>query len=182
MDDNKYYVMMGSERLGPMSLDELRGLALTPTTPVWRPGMADWANASTLPELAQLFGVPQPPQGGYYSYQQQSYQQYGAQQPPYQQYAPGYDNGGVIPPRPNNYLVWAIIVTVCCCLVGGIVSLVYSSKVNSAYDRGDYAAAESASSSARTWCIVSAVIGFIGSTIYGITMAAGVMGNLINNY
>lgn len=177
MDDNKYYAMIGGQRLGPMSLDDLRTLALTPSTPVWRPGMADWADASTMPELAHLFGAPEPPQTGYRPYHEQP--PYAGQQMPYQQYAPGYDNS-FRPQRPNNYLVWAIVVTVCCCLIGGVVALIYSSKVNSAYDRGDYAGAQSASSAARMWCIMSAVIGAAGSIIYGVAMTAGLMGDIFS--
>ncbi|MCE7994934.1 MAG: CD225/dispanin family protein [Roseivirga sp.] len=62
------------------------------------------------------------------------------------------------PQRPPNYLAVAIITTILCCLPAGIVSIVYSTKVNTEYDSGNYNAAESASKSAKTWAIVSAAV------------------------
>lgn len=174
MEENKYYAMIGGDRIGPMGIDELRNLGITPQTPVWRPGMVDWASASTLPELASCFGPQQPP-----------YQPYGQQQPPYgYNGAPYYSNNPQgqepMPPRPDNYLVWSIVVTILCCLVGGIVALVYSSKVNSAYDRGDYNEALKASSSAKTWCIVSAVVGLVGNSLYAGAIFLGALGNILD--
>lgn len=78
------------------------------------------------------------------------------------------------PPKPDNYLVWAILTTVLCCLPAGIASIVYSTNVDSKYNRGDYAGAEQASKNARTWAIVSAIVGFIGGIIWFIiSFAAG---------
>lgn len=69
------------------------------------------------------------------------------------------------PQRPPNYLAVAIITTLLCCLPAGIVSIVYSTKVNTEYDSGNYAAAESASKSAKTWAIVAAVVGGLSYAI-----------------
>ena len=70
------------------------------------------------------------------------------------------------PQRPPNYLAVAIITTILCCLPAGIVSIVYSTKVNSEYDRGNYQAAERASKNAKTWAIVSAVAAVVVFIIY----------------
>ena len=84
---------------------------------------------------------------------------------------PGYPPAGTYPPaagypqtaagyaKPDNYLVWAILTTILCCLPLGIVSLVYSTQVDSKWNLGDYAGAEASSQSARTWAIWSAVVG-----------------------
>ena len=97
-----------------------------------------------------------------YGQQGQPYGQqgYGQQGRPYGQqgYGRGYNNGAP-GPKPDNYLVWSILVTVVCCLAGGIVAIIYSSKVNSLWDQGRYNEAIEASNSAKTWCIVSAVVG-----------------------
>lgn len=169
MDENKYYAMFGSERRGPMSLEELRCSGITPSTPVWHPGMADWAEASALPELASFFAAAKaaPAYG-----QQPPYQPYN-QQPPYHQPASNYggNQGYGMPPCPNNYLVWSILVTILCCLVGGIVALVYSSKVQTLYQQGDYDGALRASNNAKNWCIGSAVVSVVANIfiffIYG---------------
>ncbi len=163
--------MMGSERVGPMSLGELCNLPLMPTTPVWHPGMTNWADAVTLPELADRFGMmpPQPQAPAYGCAPAQ--QPYGAPvQQPY--------GGGYMPPMPNNYLAWSIIVTLLCCLPFGIVAIVYSSKVSSAYNQGDYDGALKASNTAKNWCIGSAVAGLVWGLIYGGLVLVGALAEL----
>ena len=70
------------------------------------------------------------------------------------------------PERPNNYLALAIISTILCCLPLGIVSIVYSTKVNTAYDAGNYVEAEQNSKNAKTWGIVSVAVALVGIVIY----------------
>lgn len=70
------------------------------------------------------------------------------------------------PTRPPNYLALAIISTILCCLPAGIVSIVYSTQVNSAYDMGDYDKAMRASRNAKTWGIVSVVAAAVVWIIY----------------
>lgn len=57
---------------------------------------------------------------------------------------------------PSDYLAWSII-TAFLCLPLGIVAIIYSTKVSGAVARGDLAAAQKASSAAKTWNIVGAV-------------------------
>ena len=70
------------------------------------------------------------------------------------------------PTRPNSYLALAIISTILCCLPAGIVSIIYSTKVNSLYEDGKYDEAMGASRNAKTWGIVSVAIAFFGWIIY----------------
>ena len=70
------------------------------------------------------------------------------------------------PPRPNSYLALAIVSTILCCLPAGVVSIVYATQVNNAYDDGNYQKALNASRNARTWGIVSIVIALSGLIIY----------------
>ena len=58
---------------------------------------------------------------------------------------------------PNNYLVWAILTTILCCLPLGVVSIVFSSEVNSKWAMGDAQGALKASNNARNFAIASAV-------------------------
>lgn len=77
-------------------------------------------------------------------------------------------------PPPSN-LVWAILSTVLCCLIPGIVSIVFASQVNSKWASGDYAGAQESSRKARTWAIIAAVLGLVlvvGSVVLSI---AGVL-------
>lgn len=62
-------------------------------------------------------------------------------------------NGGYVPsmPKPNNFLIWAILSTLFCCLPFGIISIVYASKVDGLWYAGNYVEAQDAASKARTW-------------------------------
>lgn len=71
--------------------------------------------------------------------------------------APGYSQG----PPPSSHLVWAILTTLFCCLPFGIVSIVYAAQVSSKWNSGDFQGAMDSSNKARTWSIVSAVVGVI---------------------
>lgn len=75
------------------------------------------------------------------------------QQPPY-----GGQAGGQQVP---NHLVWSILTTIFCCMPLGIVSIVFSTQVGTKQAQGDYAGAMESSRKARTWAIVSAVIGLV---------------------
>ncbi|PCE64890.1 CD225/dispanin family protein [Sediminicola luteus] len=57
------------------------------------------------------------------------------------------------PPKPDNHLALSIICTICCCTPLGIVALVYSSKVDSAYFRGEHQEALDYSKKAKNWSI-----------------------------
>ena len=136
----KYYMHTGGQQLGPFEESELLSHGLTASTMVWREGMPDWVAASQVPELSHLLPPSQQPP----SYQPQP--SYGPQQP-----------YGVQPPMPDTYMVWAVLVTVFCCLPFGIVSIVKASQVSTLYYQGNYAEARAASRAARNWAIASAV-------------------------
>lgn len=57
----------------------------------------------------------------------------------------------------SNHMVGAILTTVFCCLVGGIISIVYASKVNSRLAQGDVDGARAASKTAKLWIIINIV-------------------------
>jgi hypothetical protein len=67
--------------------------------------------------------------------------------------------------EPENYLVWAILCTVLCCLPLGIVSIVYSNKVSGLWAQGRYAEAYEASNNAKKWAIIGAVVGAAAAVI-----------------
>lgn len=58
-----------------------------------------------------------------------------------------------------NYLVQAILCTVCCCLPAGIAAIVYAAQVNSKQAAGDYVGAQAASKNAKMWCWISFGVG-----------------------
>src|SRR4051794_19109749 len=91
------------------------------------------------------FGQPQFGEQPQYGQPQYGQPQYGTA---------GYPPGGQ---PPQNYLVWAILSTVFCCLPLGIVSIVYAAQVNSKWAMGDVAGAQESSRKAKQFAIWSAV-------------------------
>lgn len=85
------------------------------------------------------------------------------QQQPY--YQPNYAQGQR-PMKPDSYLVWAILSTLFCCLPLGIVSIVYSSKVDGLYNAGDYAGAQNAADNAKKFAMWGAIAGVVGVVLY----------------
>ena len=153
----KYYMHIGGQQVGPYEENELPSHGLTASTMVWREGMPDWVVASQVPELGHLLPpIQQPP-----SYQPQP--SYGPQQP-----------YGARPPMPDTYMVWAVLVTVFCCLPFGIVSIVKASQVSSLYSQGRYQEAVAASEAAKKWAIWSAIAGVVISIIVIVLQIVGI--------
>jgi len=67
---------------------------------------------------------------------------------------------------PPNYLVWAILSTLLCCLPLGIASIVFAAQVNGKYAAGDVAGAQQSSAKAKKFAIWSAVVGLVLGVLY----------------
>jgi predicted secreted protein len=79
---------------------------------------------------------------------------------------PSYNVGGVSGAPPQNYLVWAILSTLFCCLPLGVASIVYAAQVNSKWQAGDTAGAADASAKARKFATWSAIAGVVGGIVW----------------
>jgi hypothetical protein len=91
--------------------------------------------------------------------------------------------GVVVPPgAPGamvpNYLVFAILATVLCCLPTGIAAIVFAAQVNTKLQAGDYAGAQAASSNAKLWCWVSFGLGLASIGVSTLLVLLGIIGNL----
>ena len=58
-------------------------------------------------------------------------------------------------PALSNWIIPAVVATLCCCPPFGIVALIFSAQVNSKLAAGDVAGAQRASKNARIWTIVA---------------------------
>lgn len=65
-----------------------------------------------------------------------------------------------------NHMVGAILSTVFCCLIGGIIAIVYASQVNTKLAQGDKEGALAASRAANGWIIANFIFGFAVLAIY----------------
>jgi hypothetical protein len=77
-----------------------------------------------------------------------------------------------------NYLVFAILATVFCCLPAGIPAIVYAAQVNGKLQVGDVAGAQVASKNAKTWCLVSAGLGVGLVALYVLMIMLGVLSGI----
>ena len=82
----------------------------------------------------------------------------------------GSGGGDPFPPkpvgsRPDNFLVWSILVTIFCCMPFGIPAIVNSAKVDRLWSEGDYQGAKDAAKSAKTWFWWSFGLGLVSGLI-----------------
>lgn len=73
----------------------------------------------------------------------------------------------------NNYLIPAVLVTLCCCLPGGVVAIIYAAQVNSKLAAGDIAGATAASRNAKMWTWIAAGAGLLVGIAYGALVMIG---------
>ncbi|HTR68116.1 MAG TPA: CD225/dispanin family protein, partial [Terriglobales bacterium] len=78
------------------------------------------------------------------------------------------------PVQVQNYLVFAILTTVLCCLPAGIPAIVYAAQVNGKVQSGDIAGAQLASKNAKMWCWISFGAGIAVAVVYVIVIAINV--------
>lgn len=62
-------------------------------------------------------------------------------------------------PRPKNWLVESILVTLFCCLPFGIVGIINAANVNARFDAGDIDGAQRASKEAGKWTRIGFWVG-----------------------
>ncbi|MFL6100653.1 MAG: CD225/dispanin family protein [Actinomycetales bacterium] len=118
------------------------------------------------PPPPQPYGYGQPPPQQPPVYGQQPY---GYGQMPY--------SAGPSGSPPPNYLVWAILSTVLCCLPLGVASIVFAAQVNNKWAMGDVAGAQVASRRARQFAIASAISAAVIGVLYLVIAVAVVSGN-----
>lgn len=93
---------------------------------------------------------------------------------------PGNPAAAGMPPVPN-YLVQAILATLCCCLPLGIVSIVFAAQVNGKLQAGDYAGAVQASKNAKLWAWIALGGGLLVGVIYVALVMLGVAGSMLQS-
>ena len=78
-------------------------------------------------------------------------------------------------PCPDNYLVYAILTTLFCCLPFGIAGIVKAAQVSTKYQAGDYEGAVQASADAKKWSQIALICGIVWVALYFIiVVVAGV--------
>ena len=75
---------------------------------------------------------------------------------------------------PSNYLIGAVLATIFCCQIFGIISIIYAAQVNSKWQAGDLEGARQASKNASLWlwlAVGAALVIIITAISFGIGVA-----------
>lgn len=93
---------------------------------------------------------------------------------------PSRPGGSFNPPPPvgekiPNYLVWSILLTICCCQPVAIIAIVFGAMVNSRLQAGDVAGALQASKNAKICLLIAAGLTLLGWIIAFATGLSGPM-------
>ena len=82
-----------------------------------------------------------------------------------------------VQPKIQNYLVPAILITLCCCVPAGIVAIIYAAQVNSKLAAGDLVGAQASARLAKIWSWVGFGGGILLGILYAIFGFAGALSN-----
>ena len=94
----------------------------------------------------------------------------------------------ILPPH-SNKMAMSIICTLFCCLIGGIIAIIYSSKTNNLYNsamlsnddsmkQNLYYQSEASNKTAKTWITISIICGVIYVIAVIILAATGALAEL----
>ena len=165
--NNYFYIDANGQQCGPVAGEELINLGVTRESLVWCAGMSAWEKAGSIPELSSLFAAvpPTPPSVVPPT-----------PAPPQPANATTAATASSKPRHtelcPNNNLVWAILVTVMCCMPFGIPAIINSNKVEPLWNAGRKIEAIQKAEASRKWCWAGVICGLIWSILYFILMFA----------
>lgn len=177
----KYWVNIDGIQSGPISRDELANIDFNPeVTYVWHEELDDWQRIDRLSEFADIVAgksvqqsVTPPP------IPSEPEEPIVPPVPP----VPPVPEEPIVPPVPSEpeafivpsvppvpapseaeaptNLVWAVIVTVMCCQITGIIAIVYGAMTSTANSAGNYEKARHYSDIAQIWVMVSIALGLV---------------------
>ena len=177
----KYWVNIDGIQSGPISRDELANIDFNPeVTYVWHEELDDWQRIDRLSEFADIVAAKQKAAAEQSEHSESSVTPPPMPQPPMPQ-PPMPQPPVAQPPMPQlpvpqppmpqppvapeaeapTNLVWAVIATVMCCQITGVIAIVYGAMTSSANSAGNYEKARRYSDIAQIWVMVSIVLGLI---------------------
>ena len=173
----KYWVNIDGIQSGPISRDELANIDFNPeVTYVWHEELDDWQRIDRLSEFADIVAAKQKAAAESSENSEQSEQSESSVTPPPVPQPPVPQPPVPQPPMPQppmpqppvapeaeapTNLVWAVIATVMCCQITGVIAIVYGAMTSSANSAGNYEKARRYSDIAQIWVMVSIVLGLI---------------------
>lgn len=178
MANIEYWIAVDRQKIGPMTLAQMRTRMIEPHTLVWREGLPTWVRADSLPELASIFRAqsieecPSPVTSSE-SAPPVSPAEVDPTVGPRPYIAPVADaracarsrdvsgSANEVPQMPPTYVGWSIVALLLCCMIPAIVALVNALRVSSLYNSGLFEESRKASGRAELWLIISIVLGLV---------------------
>lgn len=173
----KYWVNIDGIQSGPISRDELANIDFNPeVTYVWHEELDDWQRIDRLSEFADIVAAKQKAAAESAEQSEHSEHSESSVTPPPVPQPPMPQPPVAQPPMPQppvpqppvapeaeapTNLVWAVIATVMCCQITGVIAIVYGVMTSSANSAGNYEKARRYSDIAQIWVMVSIVLGLI---------------------
>lgn len=166
----KYWIISDRQQTGPFDEADLENIQFDETTPMWHEGLPDWVPAVRIAAAKTILErrmAPQPMPDIYQTgaetvivedKQPEVYKVEIDPQPETVRPIQPADDRRV---KPDNYLAWAIVSTILCCVPLGAVAIYFAAQVNTRFAAGDSAGAEKASERAQLWIILAIVLGLI---------------------
>lgn len=161
----KYWVNIDGIQSGPISRDELANIDFNPeVTYVWHEELDDWQRIDRLSEFADIVAAKQKAAAESAEHselsEQSEHSESSVTPPPVPQ--PPMPQPPVAPEAeaPTN-LVWAVIATVMCCQITGVIAIAYGVMTSSANSAGNYEKARRYSDIAQIWVMVSIALGLV---------------------
>jgi hypothetical protein len=74
-----------------------------------------------------------------------------------------------------NYLVWAILATLFCCMPTGVAAIIFAAQVNTKLAAGDYDGAVKLSNQAKLWCWISFGLGAAFIVLYFLVVVIAIV-------
>lgn len=140
----QYYYFVDNERIGPLSLEEIRQSPIVADTLVWCDGWSCWKPAWQVDELCDLFAI-EASNGSLVV-------------PNYTVNADAnYDTSR--PEEPRDYLISAILVTFFCFIPFGLVAIYFAVRAEDAYQNEAYDRAMHLTHKARKWVLITLITG-----------------------
>ena len=180
----KYWVNIDGIQSGPISRDELADMDFNPeVTYVWHQELDDWHRIDQLSEFADIVAgksvqqsvtpppIPSEPEMPIVPPVPPVPLEPLEPEEPVVPPVPSEPEAFIVPsvppvPAPSEAeaptnLVWAVIVTVMCCQITGIIAIVYGAMTSTANSAGNYEKARHYSDIAQIWVMVSIALGLV---------------------
>lgn len=170
----KYFAMLDGEQKGPFTLEQLADAGVTPDTYIWCKGMPDWVQAREDGEVCRYFRrrlfdkmhpaqqITNAPDVIQHSNDEnfddvplryRGVVQNAGEMPQFQE--PQHEH--VVPPR--SRMVEAVLVTILCCPLTGIVAIYFAHKINELWLKGQKNESYEMARRAKMWIGITLFVG-----------------------